>query len=169
MTSSAHDADLKGSNFRHTIHPQSFIAVAFIFSELDRGGFRSPPPPPPPVQKIEKKPGLDRVKQLVSVGLNNADFGGCSFESHHLQSETLLCIHLCICYFQAVFSGFFLSSVLSTLSVCCDFVRVRKTFHLEAQSRTQSPQALRSAGRRLVRLWGNRIFIEFFDWLLVEQ
>ena len=61
MTSSAHDADLKGNNFRHTIHPQSFIAVAFIFSELDRGGFRSPPPP---VQKIEKKPGLDRVNVL---------------------------------------------------------------------------------------------------------
>ena len=61
MTSSAHDADLKGNNFRRTIHPQSFIAVAFIFSELDRGGFRSPPP----VQKIEKKPGLDRVKAPV--------------------------------------------------------------------------------------------------------
>ena len=61
VTSSAHDADLKGSNFRHTIHPQSFIAVAFIFSELDRGGFRSPHPP---VQKIEKKPGLDRVKSV---------------------------------------------------------------------------------------------------------
>ena len=58
MTSSAHDADLKGSNFRHTIHPQSFIAVAFIFSELDGGGLWAPPP----VQKIEKKPGLDRVK-----------------------------------------------------------------------------------------------------------
>ena len=67
MTSSAHDADLKGSNFRHTIHPQSFIAVAFIFSELDRGGFRSPPP----VQKIEKKPGLDRVKTLEETGHNH--------------------------------------------------------------------------------------------------
>ena len=43
MTSSAHDADLKGNNFRRTIHPQSFIAVASLFSELDRGGFRSPP------------------------------------------------------------------------------------------------------------------------------
>ena len=58
VTSSAHDADLKGNYFRRIIHPQSSIAVAFIFSELDRGGFRSPPPP---VQKIEKKPGLDRV------------------------------------------------------------------------------------------------------------
>ena len=58
MTSSTHDADLKGSNFRHTIHPQSFIAVAVIFLELDRGGFRSPPP----FQEIAKKPGLDRVK-----------------------------------------------------------------------------------------------------------
>ena len=59
VTSSAHDTDLKGNNFRRTIHPQSFIGVAFIFSELDRGGFRSPTPP---VQKVEKKPGLDRAK-----------------------------------------------------------------------------------------------------------
>ena len=62
MTSSAHDADLKENNFRRTTHPQSFIAAAFIFSELDRGGFRSPP-----VQKIEKKPGLDRVKARVHI------------------------------------------------------------------------------------------------------
>ena len=62
MTSSAHDADLKGNNFRRTIHPQSFIAVASLFSELD-GGASGAPPPPPPVQKIEKKPGLDRVKR----------------------------------------------------------------------------------------------------------
>ena len=61
MTASAHDADLKGNNFRRTIHPQSFIAVAFIFSELDRGASGAPPP----VQKIEKKPGLDRVKRLL--------------------------------------------------------------------------------------------------------
>ena len=47
-----------GNNFRPTIHPQSFIAVAFIFSELNRGACG----PPTPVQKIEKKPGLDRVK-----------------------------------------------------------------------------------------------------------
>ena len=45
VTSSTHDADLKGNRFRRTIHPQSFIAVAFIFL----------------VQKIEKKLGLDRV------------------------------------------------------------------------------------------------------------
>ena len=37
MTSSAHDADLKGNNFKRTIYRQSFIAVAFIFSELDGG------------------------------------------------------------------------------------------------------------------------------------
>ena len=61
MTSSAHDADLKGNNFRRNIHPQSFIAVAFKFSELDRG---DPPESPPPVQKIKKKPGLNRVKML---------------------------------------------------------------------------------------------------------
>ena len=53
-------------------------------------------------------------------------------ESNHLQSETLLCINLFLCYFQAVFSGFFFSSLLSTLSFCCNFVRVRKTFHVEA-------------------------------------
>ena len=35
MTSSTHVANLKGNNFRCTIHPQSFITVAFIFSELD--------------------------------------------------------------------------------------------------------------------------------------
>ena len=57
MTSSAHDADLKGNNFRRTIHPQSFTAVAFIFSELHRGASGAPP-----VQNVEKKPGLDRVK-----------------------------------------------------------------------------------------------------------
>ena len=37
MTSSTHDEDLKGNNFSRTIHPQSFIAVAFIFLALDRG------------------------------------------------------------------------------------------------------------------------------------
>ena len=35
VTSSTHDVDLKGNNFRRTIHLQRFIAVAFIFSELD--------------------------------------------------------------------------------------------------------------------------------------
>ena len=60
MTSSAHDADLKGNNFRRTIHPQSFIVVAFIFWELDGGGASGAPPP---VQKIAKKPGLDRVNK----------------------------------------------------------------------------------------------------------
>ena len=38
MTSSTHDTDLKGNSFRRTIHPQSFITEAFIFSELDKGG-----------------------------------------------------------------------------------------------------------------------------------
>ena len=47
MTSSAYDADLKGNNFRRTIHPQSFIAVTFIFSELEGGGGGLPDPPPP--------------------------------------------------------------------------------------------------------------------------
>ena len=41
-----HDADLKGNHFRRTIHPQSFTAVAFIFSELDSGGLPEPFPGP---------------------------------------------------------------------------------------------------------------------------
>ena len=56
MTSSTLDADLKGNNFRRPIHPQSFIAVAFIFSELERG---LPQPPP----------DLRSKKSSVSVGL----------------------------------------------------------------------------------------------------
>ena len=53
MLLSAHDVDLKGNNFRRTIHPQSFIAVAFISSELEREASGSSPPP---VQKVEKSP-----------------------------------------------------------------------------------------------------------------
>ena len=45
MTSSARDADFNGDNFRRTIQPQSFIAVAFIFSELDRGASGALPGP----------------------------------------------------------------------------------------------------------------------------
>ena len=69
MTSSTHDADLKGNNFRRTIDPQSFITAAFIFSELDGGGggggLSQPPYPLPPPGQVnrKKKPGLmDRVK-----------------------------------------------------------------------------------------------------------
>ena len=58
MTSSSHDADLNGNNSRRTLHPHGFITVAFIFSELDRWGFRSPLAGP----EGRKKPGLDRVK-----------------------------------------------------------------------------------------------------------
>ena len=46
MTSSDHDADLKGNNFRRTMHPQSFNAVAFIFLELDKGASGAPAPGP---------------------------------------------------------------------------------------------------------------------------
>ena len=76
VTSSAHDADLKGNNFRRTIHPQSFIVVTSIFSELDRGASGAPLPPPPfhPVQEIEKKPGLDRVKAALPKNVTNFDF-----------------------------------------------------------------------------------------------
>ena len=62
MTSSTHDADLKGNKFRRTIQPQGFIAVAFIFSKL--GGGRGLPEAPP-IQKVEKKPGLDRVRRFL--------------------------------------------------------------------------------------------------------
>ena len=58
MTSSTHDADLKGNHLRRTIHPQSFIAVAFLFLKLDRGASG----PLPQQSTVEKKPGLDRVK-----------------------------------------------------------------------------------------------------------
>ena len=63
MTSSTYDADLKGNNFRRSIHPQSFITVAVIFSKLDRGGFGVPPPGP----EDRKKPGLGRVKEPMSI------------------------------------------------------------------------------------------------------
>ena len=60
MTSSAHDADLKGNNFRRTIYPQSSIAVAFIFSELDGGGggaSGAPLPSPGPEDRKKAWPG----------------------------------------------------------------------------------------------------------------
>ena len=53
VTSSTHDEELKGNNFRRAIHSQSFIVVAFIFSELEKegrggggggGGLLDPPP-----------------------------------------------------------------------------------------------------------------------------
>ena len=65
MTSSAHDADLKGNNFRRTMHPQSFIAVAFIFSELVGGG-GLPEPPSPRSRRSKKSPVWIGLKDLVS-------------------------------------------------------------------------------------------------------
>ena len=59
MTASAHDADLKGINYIRTIHPQSFIAVACIFSELVGGGGL----PEPPLSRMSKK-------SPVWIGLN---------------------------------------------------------------------------------------------------
>ena len=66
MTSSTHGADLKGNNFRRSIEPRSFIAVAFIFSELERGGLPEPPPPPTGPEG-RKNPGLDRVKLNFTI------------------------------------------------------------------------------------------------------
>ena len=37
LTLSTPNVDLKRNNFRGYIHPQSLTAVAFIFSELERG------------------------------------------------------------------------------------------------------------------------------------
>ena len=56
MTSSTHDAYLKGNNFRRTIHPQSFISVAFIFSELDGGGGGGSGAPVPGPEDRKKSP-----------------------------------------------------------------------------------------------------------------
>ena len=56
MTSSAHDADLKRNDFRRTIHSQSFIAVAFIFSELDGGGGGGASGEPPWSRMSNKSP-----------------------------------------------------------------------------------------------------------------
>ena len=68
VTSSAHYADLKGNNFRRTIHLQSFIAVAFAFSKLEGGGGGVPEAPPSgTVQKVRKKSDLDRVKRLLLI------------------------------------------------------------------------------------------------------
>ena len=57
VTSSPHDADVKGNIFRRTMCPPSFVVIAFIFSELPWGGGRNPPP----VVVRPKKPGLNRV------------------------------------------------------------------------------------------------------------
>ena len=46
VTSQPRDADVKGDIFRHTIYPPSLVVIAFIFSELRRGGRIAPHPPP---------------------------------------------------------------------------------------------------------------------------
>ena len=60
VTSQRHNADVKGDTFRHTIYPPSVVVIAFIFSELRRGGRDSPHP----VVEDQKKPGLNRVKSI---------------------------------------------------------------------------------------------------------
>ena len=52
VTSSHHDADLKGDIFRRTIYPPRLVVIAFIFAEL-----RS--------WKTNKKPGLNGVQLIV--------------------------------------------------------------------------------------------------------
>ena len=37
VTSSPHDADVKGDILRRNTHPPSFVAMAFIFFEIRRG------------------------------------------------------------------------------------------------------------------------------------
>ena len=53
-TPSTHDADHKRNNFRRAIHPESVIAVAFVFAELDRGLH------PGPEDRKKALSGLDR-------------------------------------------------------------------------------------------------------------
>ena len=65
VTSYPHDADVRGEIFRHTIYPSSLVVIAFIFSELRRGGGIRLPPPPTPVVEDQKKPGLNRVKNQI--------------------------------------------------------------------------------------------------------
>ena len=65
-----HDVDLKGKNFRRITHPQTFTAVAFVFSELERGASEFTPPPP----QGRKKPGLD-------IGLNSGANDGLLLKS----------------------------------------------------------------------------------------
>ena len=58
VTSSHHDADV-----RYTIYPPSVVVIAFIFSELRKGGGRGEIGPLPiPVVEDRKKPSLKRVK-----------------------------------------------------------------------------------------------------------
>ena len=60
MTSSAELAYLNGNIFRRAICPLSFVVIALIFSELRGGGGI-----PPRSHKTKKKPGLNRVNQLL--------------------------------------------------------------------------------------------------------
>ena len=45
VTSQLHDADVERDSFRYTIYPPSLVVIAFIFSELRRGGGGYPLPP----------------------------------------------------------------------------------------------------------------------------
>ena len=63
VTSSPHDAEVKGDIFRHTIYPASLVVIAFIFSELRRGGLGGGIPPPSVVED-QKESGLNRVKHV---------------------------------------------------------------------------------------------------------
>ena len=64
MTSSTRDTDLKRNNFRRTIHPKSFIAVAFIFSGLDGGGGGCGAPPGPDGRKKESRVWIGLKEQF---------------------------------------------------------------------------------------------------------
>ena len=62
VTSYTHGADVKGDTFRHTIYPPSLVVIAFIFSELRRGGGILPPP-----LVDQTEPGLNRVKLFLTI------------------------------------------------------------------------------------------------------
>ena len=67
VTSSPHDVDVNRDIFRRTIHAPSIVVIAFIFSELRRGGGIRPPSPHPPVVEDQKKPGLNRVNLMNTL------------------------------------------------------------------------------------------------------
>ena len=83
MTSSAHDAEYKGNNFRRTTHPQSFIAVAFIFSELNGDGGEGGLSEPPLRSRRsgKKKPGLDRTRTIALIFFPSSIYVECQYQS----------------------------------------------------------------------------------------
>ena len=64
VTSSPHDADVKGDTFRTIIYLPNIIVVAS--SSWSYGG-RRPSPPPAPVVEDRKRPGLNKINLNLNV------------------------------------------------------------------------------------------------------